>query len=87
MERLDLDECSKGSVEVQVTTNSTSQISQDSIILQGKLRSFKRRRNGEDGATLVQGKTFGIIVEMKESSSKQMPRVDEPRDVHFLRRR
>lgn len=87
VERLDLDECSKGSVEVQVTTNSTSQISQDSIVLQGKLRSFRRRRSGEDGATLVQGKTFGIIVEMKKSSSKQMLRLDEPREVHFLCRR
>lgn len=86
MERLDLDECSKGSVEVQVTTNSTSQISRDSIILQGKLSSFRRRRNGKDGTTLVQGKAFGIIVEMRKSSSNQMLGLDEPREVHFLRR-
>ncbi|KIK09004.1 hypothetical protein K443DRAFT_499611 [Laccaria amethystina LaAM-08-1] len=86
MERLDLDECSKGSVEVQVTTNSTSQISQDSIILQGKLGSFRRRTNEKDGTILVQGKTFGIIVEMRKSSSNQMLGLDEPREVHFLRR-
>jgi hypothetical protein len=86
MERLDLDDCSKGSVEVQVTTNSTSQISQDSIILQGKLRSFRRKRNGKAGTTLVQGKAFGIIIEMRKSSSNQMLGLDEPREVHFLRR-
>lgn len=87
VERLDLDEYSKGSAGAQVTMNFTSQISQDSIVLQGKLSSSRRRSNEKDGTTLMQGKTLGIIVETRKSSSNQMLRLHEPREVHFFRRR